>query len=95
MLDSFPVEGQLYTNVTLPFSTNFHDSAIGTKSCFLDEFQVREPVSGYGLTVEWSTDRILAAARAAGISRISYTELQTVSYLFGIYKRQRLVIHGD
>ncbi len=95
VLDGYPTQGQLYTDVTLPHSTDFHNTRVGDKTCVLDEYQVREPVSGYGVTVEWSTDRILAAARAAGISNISYTEQQTVSVLFGIYKRQRLIIHGD
>lgn len=95
MLDGSPARGQLYTNVTLPRSTDFRNTPVGSRQCRLDEYQLREPVSGYGISVEWSADRILAAAHQAGISRISYTELETVSFLFNIYRRQRLIIHGD
>ena len=89
------VQGNIYTNVVLPYTTDFQDSSVGSKRCVLDEYQLREPVSGYGVSVEWTTGRILAAAQAAGISRISYTEMQTMSILMGIYRRQRLIIYGD
>lgn len=88
-------QGHLYTNVVQPYSIDFQDSPVGSKHCVLDEHQLREPVSGYGVSVEWTSGRILAAARAAGISRISYTEMQTLSFLMGIYRRQRLIVHGD
>ena len=89
------VQGNIYTNVVQPYSTDFRDSPVGSKRCILDEYQFREPVSGYGVSVEWSAGRILAAAKEAGISRISYTEMQTLSVLMGIYRRQRLIIYGD
>lgn len=89
------VQGNLYTNVVQPYSTDFHDSPVGSKRCVLDEHQFREPISGYGVSVEWTAGRILAAAKAAGISRVSYTEMQTLSFLMGIYRRQRLIVHGD
>jgi hypothetical protein len=87
--------GRLYTNTIRPHSRDFHNSPVGDKQCLIDEHQLREPVSGYGVSVEWTADLILAAANQAGISRISYTELQTVSFLLGVYRRQRLIIHGD
>ncbi|HSH13636.1 MAG TPA: hypothetical protein VLA15_07800 [Desulfurivibrionaceae bacterium] len=88
-------QGNLYTKVIRPYSTDFRNSPVGSKRCVLDEHQLREPVSGYGVSVEWSTDRILAGAQAAGISRISYTEMESMSFLLGIYRRQRLIIYGD
>ncbi len=94
-IGSSVVQGHLYTNVVQPYSTDFHDSPVGSKRCVLDEHQFREPVSGYGVSVEWTAGRVLAAARAAGISRISYTEMQTLSFMMGIYRRQRLIIYGD
>lgn len=94
-LGSSVVQGHLYTNVVRPYSTDFRDSPVGSKRCVLDEHQLREPVSGYGVAVEWTADRILAAANEAGISRVSYTEMQTLSFLLGIYRRQRLIIYGD
>jgi hypothetical protein len=73
LLPDSTVTGQLYTNIIEPHATDFRNSPVGSKQCFLDEHQIREPVSAYGITVEWSSDLILAAAHRAGISRISYT----------------------
>jgi len=87
--------GRLYTNVIQPHSTDFHVTPVGTKRCVLDEHRVKEPVSGFGVTVEWSMNRIRSAARAAGITNIYYTEVQTLSILMGAYRRRRLIIHGD
>ena len=87
--------GRLYTNVTLPYSTDFNSSTIGSKQCVLDEHKIRDPVSGYGTTVEWSTDLIRSEAQKAGITNITYTEIQTLSIMMGIYTRRRLIIHGD
>ena len=59
--------GQLYTNITLPYTRDFNRNPVGGKQCVLKEHRVREPVSGYGVTVEWSSDRIQAAADKAGL----------------------------
>jgi hypothetical protein len=95
VLDGNATKGLIHTDIIQPFSTDFRSSPVGSKHCVLDEHQLREPVSGYGVSVEWTSDVILAAADRAGISRISYTELQTTRYLLGIYRRQRLIIHGE
>jgi len=87
--------GRLYTNVIRPHSTDFHVTPVGTKRCVLDEHRVKEPVSGYGVAVEWSTDLICSEAQKAGITNINYTEIQTLSILMGTYRRRRLIIHGD
>lgn len=87
--------GRFYTNITRPYSTDFHNSSAASKSCILDEHSLKEPVSGYGMTVEWSLDQINHAAGEAGISKISYIDKQTFSILMGLYTRRRLIIYGD
>ena len=88
--------GRLYTHVTLPYSRDFNSTPLGARQCVLKAtHHLREPVSGYGVTVEWSADQIQAAARRAGISQISYMDLQTTSFVLGIYTRQKLIIYGD
>lgn len=87
--------GRLYTNVTLPYSTDFNDTPAGTKQCILRAHQVKEPLTGYGVTIEWSTNQIQSAARKAGISNIRYMDIQTISFALGIYTRRQLIIYGD
>ena len=87
--------GRLYSNVTLPYSTDFNNTPVAGKQCILKDHRIREPVSGYGVSVEWSTDQIQSAAREAGISIIRYMDVQTISFVLGIYTRRKLIIYGD
>jgi len=106
------VPGKIYTNITLPYSsdlnniprllisssmpnsTDFNNTKVGTKHCILNSHSVEEPFSGYGVKVQWSTNQILSAARDAGITSIAYIDEQTLNIL-GIYTFQRLFIYGD
>ena len=87
--------GQLYTHITLPHSRNFHDTPVGTKRITLDERSLREPLTGAGISVEWSEDLIRSEAKKAGITRIAYVERQILSVLFGIYTHQKWIVYGD
>ena len=87
--------GRLYTNVILPYSTDFNNTTVGTKHCILKAHKIKEPVSGYGVTVEWSTSQIQSAARDAGITTISCIDEETFSILLGIYTQEKLIIYGD
>ena len=87
--------GLLYINVTLPYSTDFNDTPVGTRQCILKAHQVKEPMTGYGVTIEWSSDQIQSAAHKAGISNIRYMDIQTISFVLGFYTRRQLIIYGD
>jgi hypothetical protein len=87
--------GLIYTEVVRPYSYDYHDTKVGTKQCIFDSHSIKEPVSGYGVRVEWSLEEIQYAASQAGISEITCIDEQTLSILLGIYKRQRLIIYGN
>jgi len=87
--------GRLYTNVILPYSKDFSNTPKGSKHCILKDHNIQEPVSGYGVTIEWSVDQIQLAAREAGIKNINYIDVQTISFLLGIYTRRKLIVYGD
>lgn len=70
-------------------------SALGILATVKQEGLFEEPMSGYGVTVEWSTNRIQSAARDAGISPIRYMDIQTISFLLGSYSQRKLIIYGD
>jgi len=88
-------QGFIYSNVTKPYSIDFSETTVGTKSCILEEYGISEPVSGNNISVTWSTDLIQAAAQYAGITTISYIEEHNVTLFFGVYHRRRLIIYGD
>ena len=85
----------VYTNVTKPYSTDFNETPVGTKSCILKEYGISEPVSGNNISVTWSADIIQYAAQSAGITSISYIEEHYISFFFGVYHRRMLIIYGD
>ncbi|MEK7269736.1 MAG: TRL domain-containing protein [Planctomycetota bacterium] len=87
--------GRIYTNVVLPESTDFQNTPVGSKRCVLNEHQIKVPVDRQSVTAEWTTGLIQAASKEAGITRITYTEQEILSVLFGLYTRRRLIIHGD
>jgi hypothetical protein len=87
--------GHIYTNIIRPYSRDFNHTPAGVRQCRLKAHQIKEPVSGYGVTIEWSTSQIQAAARAAGISNIRYMDVQTISFIMGIYTQRILIIYGD
>ena len=89
------VPGLLYTHTVRPRSIDFDGNPVGTKRTTLDEYRISEPLSGAGLSVEWTADRIREAAKAAGIEHVAFTEEETLSFILGIYQRRRLIIYGD
>ncbi len=87
--------GLIYTNIIRPYSRDFTNTAAGSKRVVLDEYSLREPVSGFGLSVEWSKDRLRSEAQKVGMTHISHVEQQMISVLLGIYSKRSLIIYGD
>jgi hypothetical protein len=82
--------GILYTNTTLPDTTNFNNSPVGSKACRVNAHQLKVRVSG-----EWSSKRIDNAMREAGMAKCYYVDVKTLSILQGMYKRTTLILYGD
>lgn len=87
--------GLLYTGVVTPYTSSFDAAKIGTRKCDITEHKIKEPVTGTGIRIEWTWGKIQEEARTAGIREISYIDRKTQSFLFGIYKRETLVVHGE
>jgi hypothetical protein len=87
--------GLLYTNHVEPYSMKLDATPAGTKRCVITSHQIKEPVTGGNIYVEWTSSFILSEARKAGIKDIYYMDKRTLSVLLGIYKRESLIIYGD
>jgi len=87
--------GLIYSNTVVPYSTGFNETPIGTKSCVIKNYQIKEPVTGYSMYAEWSTSFILEEARKEGITNIYYMDKKTLSILNDIFKRESLIVYGD
>lgn len=94
-LFSFMLAGCLYTDMTIPLTTNFNNTKVGTKRFVLDERRLSEPVTGLGISVAWTEDLIRSEAKKAGITQIHFIEQEIVSVLLDIYIHRKLIIYGD
>ena len=86
--------GFIYSNVTVPVVTNMDKTPRGTKLAAISSKQIKEPYSGLGLSAEWNSRAIGDAARRAGLSKIYYADMQTISVFGGVWKKQKILVMG-
>lgn len=89
------LDGRLYTNKVVPYSEDFNQTPIGSKSCMVDDFKVKEPFTGINASAEWMTSSVYEKATEAGITKIYYADLRVFSLLGGIYSNKALIVYGD
>ena len=90
--------GLLYTNVTRPYSRDFNNTPVGSKKCTMSAHKVQAPLfplTSSRVSAEWDTTDVNEAAREAGITRIYYADVHTLSFLLNTYRRSTLIIYGD
>jgi hypothetical protein len=92
---SCSMDGRLYTNKVVPFSEDFNRTKVGTKKFIIDDFKIKEPVSGFNITVEWMNSNLKESATKAGIKHIYYADLRVFSAFLGIYSKKTLIVYGD
>jgi len=92
---SCSLDGRLYTNKVVPFSEDFNKTKVGSKKFIIDDFKVKEPVTGFNITVEWMTSNLKEKAAKAGIKTIHYADLRVFSTLLGLYSKKTLIVYGD
>ncbi|MCD6288356.1 MAG: hypothetical protein J7M12_04500 [Candidatus Hydrogenedentes bacterium] len=85
-------QGLLVTDVTRPLMTDFDKTPVGNKKCVMDTHLIREPF--FHSSVEWTDNTIEPRIKRAGITELRHADLHTFS-LFGIYRRQSVVVYGD
>ena len=87
-------QGIIYTNATVPLVINMHNTPVGNTSATMSSRQIREPVSGFGISTEWNSRAIGDAAKHAGLSQINFADMHTFSILGGIWKKQTVQVWG-
>jgi hypothetical protein len=88
-------KGIIYSDTVVPYTKNFSLTPVGSKKCEVQKYQLKEPVTGYNITAEWTTDYILNKAHDAGIKEINYIDKRTISVLMDVYKRETLIVYGN
>lgn len=87
--------GRIVTLQTVPLTTDFTATPVGSRTCLLDEHHLQEPFSRAGLSVDWTSAVIRRAMHEVGMSQAYYAERRTFSLFGGVYRRTSIVIHGD
>jgi hypothetical protein len=87
--------GRLYTDWTQPLTTDYAATPRGNRSCVLAEHHLKEPFTGSGVSIDWTSEVIRRAMREAGMDRAYYADRRVFSVLGGVYRRTTIVIHGD
>jgi hypothetical protein len=88
-------QGALYTRVITPYSIDFRSTPIGGKTCRVNEHVLKEPFSGAGISASFTSRIVEEAAHTAGITNLYYADLETLSFLKGVYQRKTLILCGD
>lgn len=89
------MQGLIYTNSTVPLVINMNNTPVGNKSASISSKQLRDPVSGLGVSAEWKSRAIGDAAYRSDLTQINFADMHTFSILGGIWKKQTVQVRGE
>jgi hypothetical protein len=89
------MQGFIYTNATVPLVINMNNTPVGNKSAEISSKQLKEPLSGVGLSAEWNSRAIGDAAKRSGLTQINFADIHTFSIFGGIWKKQTVQVWGE
>ncbi len=80
--------GCVYTNITMPLSTELNKTELGSK---------KGEASSYSVIwlFAWGDAGAAAAAKDGKITVMTHMDREILSVLFGIYTRMTTVVYGD
>ena len=87
--------GILYSNSIEPYTQDFRNTPVGSKSVVINTHRLKEPISQLKISGEWDTGEIIRLAREEGITEVRHIDIKTTSILLGAYRRQSLIVYGD
>lgn len=53
------------------------------------------PLTALSVSASWDTNAIGDAARAAGLKTLSYADVHSQSYVFGIWQKEEVIVYGE
>jgi hypothetical protein len=89
-----PLVGMAYTNVTYPYSKDLDrtPTALDAKGSG-GITEIREPVTGYGITAQVNSNAIGEIARKHGMTEVDFADQKEVSIL-GIWTTRSIIVYG-
>lgn len=89
-----PLVGLVYTHVKLPLTRDLNHTAMPADPPHADRIiEVREPVTGLGLSARVNSNAIGDIARHHGIRHLCFAD-QEIFKVLGIWKSERVILYG-
>jgi hypothetical protein len=87
ILAAFTLAGCIYTNVTMPLSTELNKTELGQK---------QGEASSYSVIwlFAWGDAGAAKAAKKGGVTILTHMDREVLSILFGIYTRTTTIVYG-
>jgi TRL-like protein family len=84
----FTLSGCLYTNVTVPLSTELNRTDLGHKQGEASTYSVI-------WLFAWGDGGAAAAAKNGGITVLTHMDRELYAIMFGLYTRTTTIVYGD
>lgn len=97
LLSSLPgcTYGFLYTDITEPLTTNMQNTPVGEETTEVGINIISEPATGTGISAEIGSTAIGDAAKRAGLTKIYFADIRTVSILGGLIEQRTVLVSGE
>jgi hypothetical protein len=87
--------GIIYTDTTQPLCRDARGTTLGSKSGSGSSKRVEIPTTRVDIGAEWDSRAIGDIAKAHGISVVHSCESRRQSVLFGIWRRDEVIVYGE
>jgi hypothetical protein len=82
--------GLIYTHVTVPLDLNVRDVPAQPETGRSDWKTFK-----YVVQVDWNSAALVDAARAAGLERIFFADMEILSVFFGVWQQRTATVYGS
>ena len=86
--------GLVFTNIRIPLSEDLVDSPVVVVHSDGKIFQLKEPLSGYGLYAQWDSNAIGDLAQKHGLKKVYFADMEIFSIL-GIWTHRKVYVYGE
>jgi hypothetical protein len=87
--------GLLYTDTIQPLCKDARGTDLGSKVASGSSKRIELPTARVDLTAEWDSRAIGDIAREHGIATVHGCDSRRQSYLFGIWRKDEVIIYGE
>ena len=87
--------GLVYTDTTQPLCKDFRSTALGSKSASGSSKRVGIPTTRVDIGAEWDSRAIGDIAKEHGITTVHGCDSRRESILFGLWRRDEVIIYGE